>query len=483
MDDPDLSVTEQMAAMSPAELTLLVQRLIADNESLRGELSTAKERIAELEAALERRQRENKRQAAPFSKGKSADPSAKAGRTKGKNYGKKGHRRAPTREPDRQVPVALPGICPDCGGTVEHTHTASQLVEDLPPLAVMLTEFIIEVGRCRDCGRRVQPRHAEQASDALGAAGVQIGPHAKAFACWLHYELGLSFIKCASVLGRFGIDVTPSALVQACAKISADLEATVAAIRAEVNAARTVTADETGWRVDGESWWLWVATCDAATIYAICEGRGEKDAAKVLDLDFDGIIVADGWVTYRLSFTRALRQTCLAHLMRRADGLECDNPGWARHTPRQIKDILHRALDARGMPRPEAQAVIEDLTELIELLTEQAHPHEANRKLVAHLARELDDDALFTFLEQDCEATNWRGEQAIRPAVVNRKVYGGNKSEAGALTQGRIMSVLRTARQQGADAIALLREHARAPTPARLILPLNYPNTTRLAAH
>lgn len=483
MSEPDLSVTEQVAAMSPAELALLVGRLVADIEELRVALATAQARIVELEAALERRQRENKRQAAPFSKGKSPDPPATAGRKKGAAYGTKGHRKAPDRDPDRVVPVALPGICPDCGGPIDHTHQASQLVEDLPPLAVMLTEFIIEVGRCRDCGRRVQPRHPDQASDALGAAGVQVGPHAKAFACWLHYELGLSFIKCAKVLARFGIDVTPSALVQACAKIGVDLAETVEAIRAEVNSAVAVTADETGWRVDGESWWLWAATCDAATIYAICEGRSADDAERVLDLDFDGTLIVDGWVVYRTAFTRALRQTCLAHLLRRANNLETDNPPWARHTPRQIKTILCRALDARGIPTPEAAELIEDLTELIELLAAQPQPYEPNRKLVAHLASELDHDAVFTFLEQGCDATNWRGEQAIRPAVVNRKVYGGNKSPAGAITQARIMSVLRTATQQGADAIALLLDHARAPNPATLILPLNYPNTTHLATY
>jgi transposase len=472
-----------MAAMSPAELTLLVHRLIARTEELEASVAARDARIAELEAVVERRQRENKRQAAPFSKGKSADPPARAGRKKGTSHGKHGHRAVPVRDPDRQVPVPLPDACPDCGGPVEHTRSASQLVEDLPPLVSMLTEFIIEVGRCRDCGRRVQPRHRDQASDALGAAGVQIGPHAKAFACWLHYELGLSFAKCANVLGRFGISVTASALVQACARIGAGLAATVDAIRAEVNAATAVAADETGWRVDAESWWLWVATCDAATIYAICEGRGEADAAQVLDLDFDGTLVVDGWVVYRTAFVRALRQTCIAHLLRRADGLEADNPGWARHTPRQVNDILHRALDARGMPKPEAAALIDDLSELVELLADAPHPHEPNRKLVAHLARELDHDALFTFIEQDCDATNWRAEQAIRPAVVNRKVYGGNKSPTGALTQGRIMSVLRTAAQQGRDAVALLVDHARAPNPAGLILPLDFPNTTRLARY
>jgi len=74
--------------------------------------------------------------------------------------------------------------------------------------------------------------------------------------------------------------------------------------------------------------------------------------------------------------------------------------------------------------------------------------------------------ALFTFLTLDgVDATNWRGEQGVRPAVVNRKVWGGNRSDAGAATQGRVMTFLRTANQQGVDAIALLVDLARAPNP------------------
>jgi hypothetical protein len=49
--------------------------------------------------------------------------------------------------------------------------------------------------------------------------------------------------------------------------------------------------------------------------------------------------------------------------------------------------------------------------------------------------------------------------------VVNRKVWGGNRSDRGAETQGRVMTFLRTAHQQSVDAIELLVDLARAPTP------------------
>jgi transposase len=168
-------------------------------------------------------------------------------------------------------------------------------------------------------------------------------------------------------------------------------------------------------------------------------------------------------ITARFAYCALCKILHNAHLLRRCDELIVDLPGWARSTPRQVKDLLGDALAARDLDDQGRAAVIADLTERVELLGEQAHPHDENRKLVAHLINEA--PALFTFLARpDVDATNWRAEQAIRPAVVNRKVWGGNRTWRGAATQGRMMSVLRTATQQGVDAIDYLARLARAPT-------------------
>ena len=67
----------------------------------------------------------------------------------------------------------------------------------------------------------------------------------------------------------------------------------------------------------------------------------------------------------------------------------------------------------------------------------------------------------------DCapDATNWRAEQGLRPAVVNRKVSGGNRSRQGADTQQILTSVLQTARLRGLDAREVLVNLLRAPHP------------------
>jgi transposase len=93
-----------------------------------------------------------------------------------------------------------------------------QYQEELPPARPLVTRLEVRVGRCRVCGRQVQPRHPAQTSDALGAAGAQLGPRAVALAAWLSKGLGVPAGKIAALLGQLGIAVTPGGVVQAVAR-------------------------------------------------------------------------------------------------------------------------------------------------------------------------------------------------------------------------------------------------------------------------
>jgi len=74
--------------------------------------------------------------------------------------------------------------------------------------------------------------------------------------------------------------------------------------------------------------------------------------------------------------------------------------------------------------------------------------------------------ALFSFLfDPSLDATNWRAEQALRPAVVNRKVSGGNRPARGAGTLEILSSVVQTARLRDLDPRRVLVELLRARKP------------------
>jgi transposase len=456
----EIAQLRRLVEANTAELRELSARL-AEREA---RLSERDKRIAELERLLDESRRSGKRQAAPFSKGDPVEEPAKPGRRRGDAHGRHGHRMAPAGPADRELSATLPSCCPDCGGDLEFERTAEQFQVDLPPPRPVVTKFNIGVGCCKGCGKRVQARHSEQTSDALGAASSQVGPAAKAWAAWLHYGLGLSFQKTSALLQRLGVNVTAGAISQAAQSASTALVPVQREIVQAVNDSKMIVPDESGWRVGGEGAWLWVAATTGATCYWVADGRGFEEACQVISPEYSGVMVRDGWAPYR-RFEKATHQTCLAHLLRRCDELITDLPPGARSTPRRVRELLTEALRARDLDDDERAAVIADLTERVELLADDAHPHNENRKLVAHLYAER--QALFSFLTHPgIDATNWRAEQAIRPAVVNRKVWGGNRTWRGAETQGRMMSVIRTASQQGLDGIDFLTRLARAPTPA-----------------
>lgn len=217
-----------------------------------------------------------------------------------------------------------------------------------------------------------------------------------------------------------------------------------------------VAADETGWRIDGDRNWLWVCVGDTVTVYDIAAGRGYRDAEAILGGGFAGVLERDGWAPYR-KFEHATHQTCIAHLLRRCSELIGDAVAGQARVPRELRRILLDALAVRdqGLAGDVVADRIAGLRERIDGFCTRRPTHDPNRRLVGHIAREVEH--LLTFLTHDgVEATNWRAEQAIRPMVCNRKHWGGNKTRAGADTAAVIASVLRTAHQQHVDPIDVL---------------------------
>jgi transposase len=153
---------------------------------------------------------------------------------------------------------------------------------------------------------------------------------------------------------------------------------------------------------------------------------------------YAGVLVRDGWAPYR-KLLAATHQTCFAHLLRRCHGLlETAQRGAARF-PHAVRRVLLAALAlrdrrARGdLTGHGLRVALGRLEARTDRLLAGRVTHAPNRRLLHHLQTER--AALFTCVRRpDVEATNWQAEQAIRPAVVTRKVCGGNRTPRGAAT-------------------------------------------------
>ena len=444
-----------------------ISRLRGDLAQVNRDRDRWKRHSERLQQQLDTARRAGFRQAAPFAKDRPQGRGGRPGRRAGARYGRQACRRRPA-QVDETHAAPVPAACPDCGGAIEVTRVASQYQEEIPEVRPVVRRFDIEVGHCSQCQRRVQGRHALQTSDALGAAGAQLGPGVVALVVELHTEMGVPLAKVAHVLRTtFGLQVTPGGLAHLLHRVARDAAPTYTALCEQVRNSPVVTPDETGWRVGGLRHWLWAWVTPETTVYAICPGRGFDDATTVLGADFAGVLVRDGWVSYRC-YCEALHQSCLNHLLRRCKELQEDHPDslWAG----QVQAVLQTGLAVRDrcndgeLSEHGLASVRGRLVARLGRLIDAPPPLDDAERFARHLATEF--AAVFLFLwDLSVDATNWRAEQAIRPAVVIRKVCGGNRTRHGADSQQVLASVVRTARQRDLDLPPLIATMLRAADP------------------
>lgn len=439
-----------------------IEQLERENERLRQE----NERLRKL---LEEALRKLKRQAAPFSRNRPKANPKQPGRKPGAEYGTRGARPAPpvVRE---QYTAALPEHC-SCGGEICHDRTVEQYQEDILRQKIARL-FEVQVGHCRRCGKRAQGRHALQTSDALGAAAVQIGPEAVVLAAHLNKAMGLSHEKVARALELgYGLEVERSTLCRALLRMGVRARPTYEQLLGVVRQSPVAWMDETGWRVAAALHWLWAAATRQVVAYVIAPGRGFAQASAILGEQFAGVLHHDGLRLY-YGFPQAAHQSCLAHLIRRCrEMLEASGTPHHAGFASQVGELLRAGIAVRqrydsGQISLRAMRGIATKFEngpLDDLLL-QSHRSPADQRLSNHLAHE--SPYLFTFLRNPAvEPTNNFAERLIRPAVVTRKSWGGNRTPNGARAQESLTSVLATARLQGQDSFRPLLALMRSPDP------------------
>ncbi len=442
------------------------ERLRRENGRLRREAERLKQETERLRRELEAALRASKRQAAPHSRGNPKANPKRPGRKPGRGYGRQACRPIPSRV-DEQIAVSLPERCPHCGGGVERESCETQYQEEIVRRTVV-RRFDIGVGRCRQCQRRVQGRHPLQTSDAVGVGSVQVGPEALTLAAILNKQMGLSLGHTCQVLSYgFGLEVSRGGLYRALARMAGRAEPTYNGLVETARQASVNGMDETGWKVGGRLQWLHVAVSAQVTVYAILPGRGYEQSVAILGAEYDGFLIHDGWAPY-YRFALAFHQSCLAHLLKRCREMAQVASSSTLAFPRAVEHLLDTSLELRD--RYERGEISEHgvgtATGMLEAQLDRMlgthRQNAANRRLARHLEHER--LWLFTFLYcPGLDATNNAAERAIRGMVIARKVWGGNRTWAGARTQQILVSVLRTCWQQGKDAFTRCVRLLRAP--------------------
>lgn len=380
-------------------------------------------------------------------------PSPKARKRRpGAKPGHPGSRRKTPERIDKRVKHRAK-CCPDCGSRVKRCQeTRTRYTEDIPDIQPEVTEHTIHRDWCPKCKKLVAPR----VPDAL--PGNTLGNRVLALSAWLHYALGNTLSQIVEVFNfHLQMEISAGGLVQMWYRLQAILYPWYEQIQQQALGAAVLHADESGWRVDGKTRWLWCFTTRELTYYMIDRSRGSPALQKFFIQEFAGTLVTDFWGAYN-GVACALRQTCLVHLLRELEHTEkYKSPGkhwlaFAKKLRRLLGDAIRLWRRRADLPqatyasRRDRLAI--RLQQLINTPWENAHA----KRLIKRLRRHQSD--LFTFLDHpDIPFDNNAAERAIRPAVIIRKNSYGNRSERGADSQAVLMSVFRTLKQRGHDPI------------------------------
>ena len=421
-------------------------------------IAALQEQVRQLQEQVEGVKRAGKRQATPFARKRRVAQPKRPGRKKGE--GRFSYRRKPAPEEVADTKEAPLERCPECNGSLTEHKEHEQFVVDIPPVQPVITRYVTHSGYCSHCGRRVRSRHAEQTSDATGAAGVVVGPRAKALAADMKHRLGVSYGKvCDLVNDAFGLRMTRSGWYQADVRLAEEARPVYEELVGTLRDSAVVHADETGWRIGTLSAWLWVFTNRELTVYTIDRSRGHDVVVEILGREFRGVLVSDCFVAYdHHELAEWLKQKCVGHLLRTLSEIEANKTRGAVRFSRNVTVLLREAIQLKGeKAKLSPEAYTERTTELEQRLDALIHsrrrftdPDNARfakrlRKHRSHLLRFLYVDGL--------DATNNQAERMLRPAVISRKTSGCNRTAGGAEAHAILASVLATCHQRAIPAL------------------------------
>jgi transposase len=449
--------------MMATDLKAEYETLRTENAALRQRVAELEKRIAELEAAVSA----GKRQATPFARQKRVGKPKRPGRKKGQ--GRFSYRRKPALEEVSETKVASLDCCPACGGAVTDRKEHKQFVVDIPPVQPEVVRYVTESGYCASCQQRVRSRHAEQISEATGAAGVVVGPRAKALATDMKHRLGVSYGKVCTLLeDAFGLRVTRGGWCQADQRLAEQARPVYEELIDALRASSVVHVDETGWRIGALSAWLWVFTNRETTVYTICTSRGHDVVLDILGAEFAGILNTDCFLAYDAkALADWLKQKCVGHLLRNLSEIEASKTRGAVRFARDVTALLRDALQLKTeKPQLPAAVFAERAATLEERLDRLIHERRQftdadNARFAKRLRKHRPHLLRFLYVDE-LDATNNQAERQLRPAVITRKTTGCNRVVDGAEAHSILASLLATCHQRAIPILDFLIEVQRA---------------------
>jgi transposase len=451
--------------LTKKKLIEVILRLREAYTKAQAQIKTLKEENAKLKEELKQQKIKGVNSAANKPSSKQAEWEDKGGKTDQNNADKKKNKRKHTTKPragagnkaknrtPNRTQTATVDHCDRCGKDLSNKQALKssneRMIEDIPdPVEKTdVIKIIQEKKYCDHCKAVVT------AKSELALPGADIGLNASVLVCYLWVALCLPYTKIKDYLNAFfGLEISTAGLSNHVIRISRIMNDVYEEILQDIQIGVTLFADETGWRVRGKNWWLWVFGTERSAYYTVDKTRGSDVVRRVLGKLFIGVLVVDGWSAYLSLICE--QQTCMAHVFRKIRKFRDAFPHLVDIVKFYVK--LRRILrDGERLQKSREelgeavfQRRLKRLKDRLEALVNWPNPDEVLEEIIKKVKRQ--QPRMLTFVEHPGVPNhNNYAEYLIRIGVLKRKVSGGSVSVEGANAYAILLSIYTTCRLRG----------------------------------
>jgi transposase len=369
------------------------------------------------------------------------------------------------------VATCLPTACRRCGEPLvgADPEPLRHQVWELPEILPVVTEYqrhrLVCACGCRTC-----------ADLPAGVPTGQAGPRLIAFAGLLMACFRQSKRRAAQFLGLILRQPASSGWLVVLQNRAAE------AVRPAYDELAEQLPDQTALHIDESPTkegpakaWVWTFVAGAFTFFACRTSRAADVATQLLGAAFAGVIHCD---RARMYWAFGRLQWCWAHLKRDFQGL-IDGPCPTAHRlghdlMRPTKELftLWKKVRDGTLTRDQFRRQMRPIRERVESLLLRGYFNPRVRGFCKELWEYR--ERLWRFVDvEGIEPTNNAAEQALRHAVIWRKLSFGTQSAAGSRFVERMLTVIETCRRQNRNVYAWLTDAVQArlaarPTPSLL---------------
>lgn len=444
--------------------TETISNLQAENASQSQKIKSLEEKVELLLELLQKKvvKKDSHNSSLPpssdlFTKNKSLRPVST--RSNGGQFGHKGSTLEMSKKPDKIIDLKS-NFCSVCGQSLEAElfilNSKRQVIE-IPPTVPIYEEYRQYACQCPTCN------HQQLADFPLGVnAPLQYGSTVETLVGYFSVYQLIPYQRLQRLFAQvFSLPVSQGSIGNILERSAQKYDGVYQEIRNQILQSSVVGSDETGAKVNGAKWWIWVWQNLHNTFIIASDNRGSKTVNSVFENGLpNSAIVSDRWAAQLKTHSKN-SQICLAHLLRDLIFLiETEQLDFAT----QFKTFIIRIFESKKTLLENNKAYAQNSEQALDLektlnklllisIDKEKYPKSAAFQVSMLKNRNFILPCLYNL---EIPPDNNGSERAIRNIKVKQKVSGQFKSGQNAFCV--IRSVIDTLLKRGVELLPCLNQ-------------------------